>query len=93
MFLLLPILLLLVRNATFGRLFSTTKYGSATFDINSDHQSIIAIIIPKKVPSKNPTNVSYVVTHTCFNRLSENRLINVSYIWLGLLVMKLSIIS
>ena len=36
--------------ATFGKLFKTTKYGSATFARNFDHQSIIAI----------PTDSTYI---------------------------------
>ena len=45
-------------NATFGKLFNTTKYGSATFAKNLDHQRIIAIPTPKIVPSPNPIIVS-----------------------------------
>jgi len=44
--------------AILGRLFSTTKKGSATLDKNLDHQSIIAIIIPSIVPDRKPTIVS-----------------------------------
>ena len=49
----------MVRSATLGKLFNTTKYGSATFDKKLDHHKIIAIAIPKVVPTKNPTTVSY----------------------------------
>ena len=45
-------------NATFGKLFNTTKYGSATLAKNFDHQRIIAIPTPKIVPNPNPTIVS-----------------------------------
>lgn len=83
MFLLLPILLLLVRKATFGKLFNTTKYGSATFAKKFDHHKIIAIIIPRIVPTKNPTTVSYTVTPMCFNKSFEPKFINVSIILLG----------
>ena len=49
-------------NATFGKLFNITKYGSATLLRKSDHQGNIAIIIPIPVPSKNPIRVSWQVT-------------------------------
>ena len=75
-----------------GKLFKTTKYGSATFDKKSDHHNIIATIIPNIVPNKKPTTVSYTVTPICSNKLFEVKFINVSKILLGLLVMKLSII-
>ena len=42
--------------ATFGKLFSTTKKGSDTFDKNLESHKIIAIKIPMKVPDKNPYN-------------------------------------
>ena len=45
-------------NAIFGRLFKTTKNGSATSDKNLEHHKIIAIIIPSIVPDKKPTIVS-----------------------------------
>ena len=45
-------------NATFGSAFNITKNGWATLEINGDHHSIIAIIIPIPVPNKNPTTVS-----------------------------------
>ena len=79
------------RNATLGKLFNTTKYGSATFDKNFDHHKITATIIPIVVPNKNPTTVSYTVTPMCFNKLFELKFKNVWYILLGLLVIKLSI--
>ena len=80
------------RNATLGKLFNTTKYGSKTFDKNSDHHKIIATIIPIKVPSKKPTTVSYTVTPICFPKSFAPRCINVLKILLGWLVIKLSII-
>ena len=43
--------------ATFGKLFNTTKNGSATFAKNFDHHSIIAIPTPNIVPSPNPMTV------------------------------------
>ena len=91
MFLHLPILLLLVRSATLGKLFNTTKYGSKTFAKNFDHHNAIAIIVPSIVPNKNPTTVSYTVTPICFSKSFEPRFINVSNTLLGLLVIKLSI--
>ena len=45
-------------NAILGRLFKTTKNGSATSDKNLEHHKIIAIIIPSIVPDKKPTTVS-----------------------------------
>ena len=65
----------MVRSATLGKLFNTTKYGSATFDKKLDHHKIIAIAIPKVVPTKNPTTVSYTVTPICFNKtiISKDR--------------------
>lgn len=62
MCLLLPILLLQARKATFGKLFKTTKYGSETLLKKLDHQRIIAITIPIPVPNKNPIKVSLHVT-------------------------------
>lgn len=79
----LPKLLLLVRNATFGRLFNTTKYGSITLDKKFDHHNAIAIVIPKIVPNKNPITVSYTVTPTCINNLLSVRCKNVDTILLG----------
>lgn len=91
MCLLLPILLLQVRKATFGKLFKTTKYGSETLLKKYDHQRIIAIIIPMPVPSKKPINVSMHVTLMCINKLLEDKFIKVCKILLGLLIIKLSI--
>lgn len=82
----------MVRSATLGKLFNTTKYGSATFDKKLDHHKIIAIAIPKVVPTKNPTTVSYTVTPICFNKSFEVKFIKVANILLGWLVIKLSII-
>ena len=82
----------MVRSATLGKLFNTTKYGSATFDKKLDHHKIIAIAIPKVVPTKNPTTVSYTVTPICFNKSFEVKFIKVASILLGWLVIKLSII-
>jgi len=48
----------LARNATFGKLFKTTKYGSVTLDKKSNHHSKIAIKIPSNVPKKKPITVS-----------------------------------
>ena len=81
----------MVRNATFGKLFKTTRYGSDTFAKNPDHHSIIAIIIPIPVPNKNPTTVSYVVTCMCFIKSFAPKFVSVFHILLGWLVMKLSI--
>ena len=79
-------------NATFGKLFNTTKYGSATLAKNFDHHKIIAIPTPNIVPNPNPTIVSYTVTFVCINKLFDARFMNVLNILLGLLVIKLSII-
>lgn len=38
-------------NATFGRLFNTTKNGSNTFDKNLDNHKIIDTQIPRDVPN------------------------------------------
>lgn len=92
MYQLQPKLLLLVRNATLGRLFNTTKYGSITLEIKSDHHNIIAIIIPNIVPNKNPTTVSYTVTPTCINNWLSVKCKKVFNILLGWLIKKLSII-
>lgn len=70
-------------NATFGRLFKTTKNGSETFDKKSDHHKMIAIIMPKKVPSKNPIKVSYTVTPICFIKSFDDKFIKVFRILLG----------
>ena len=78
--------------ATLGRLFKTTRKGSATLEIKSDHHKIMAIIIPRSVPIKNPTIVSYVVTQICFNKLLDVKLRKVFNILLGWLVIKLSMI-
>ena len=40
----------------------------------------VIIIIPKNVPNKNPTIVSYVVTHICFNKSFEVKFNNVFHI-------------
>ena len=37
-------------NATFGRLFRITKYGSATFEMKSDHHKMLASRVPINVP-------------------------------------------
>ena len=78
-------------NATLGKLFNITKYGSETLLINLDHHNIIAIMHPITVPKENPIIVSYTVTFICSNKLFEEKFANVSTILLGLLVMKLSI--
>ena len=56
-------------NAIFGRLFKTTKNGSATFDKNFDHHKIIATITPRIAPDTNPIIVSKHVTPRCSNKL------------------------
>ena len=70
-------------SATFGKLFSTTKNGSDTFAKNLDHHKIIAIATPIKVPSPNPTIVSYTVTFICFNKSLDVKCANVFHIPLG----------
>ena len=60
-----------------GRLFKTTRYGSATLDKKSDHHKIIAITPPKLIPIRNPTTVSNVVTHICFSKSFEVKFIKV----------------
>lgn len=82
----------MVRRATFGKLFNTTKKGSETFAKNFDHHNIIAIPTPIIVPNPNPTIVSYIVTLMCFNKSFDAKFINVFNILLGWLVIKLSII-
>lgn len=74
-----------------GKLFSTTKNGSDTFDKNLDHHSIIAIIAPKKVPNKKPIIVSIQVTLICSNKLFCDKFKNVFSIREGWLIIKLSI--
>ena len=54
--------------AVLGKLFSTTRYGSKTFEMKLDHQRSIAIKIPKTVPAIKPTTVSITDIPTCLNR-------------------------
>lgn len=56
-------------NAILGKLFSTTKNGSATLDKNLDHHRAMAINTPRIAPLANPIIVSKHVTPTCSNRL------------------------
>ena len=63
--------------AILGRLFNTTKNGSDTFDKNLEDHKIIAIIIPKAVPDRNPTIVSYTVTPKCSNKSFCDKFMNV----------------
>ena len=79
-------------NAILGKLFNTTKNGSDTLDIKSDHHSIIAIIEPNNVPNKNPIIVSMHVIFICSNKLFWLKLKSVFIILDGLLIIKLSII-
>ena len=53
---------------TFGREFNIVRYGSNTFDMNLLYHSIIAISIPRMVPSEKLIIVSYVVIHIWWNR-------------------------
>jgi hypothetical protein len=48
-------------NATFGKLFSTVRYGLITLAIKSFHHIIDAINSPISVPKKKLIIVSYVV--------------------------------
>lgn len=56
-------------NATLGKLFNTTKNGSATFAKNFDHHKMIATITPNTAPDTKPTMVSKQVTPKCSNKL------------------------
>ena len=70
-------------NATFGKLFNTTKNGSETLLKKSDHHKSIAITVPINTPSKNPISVSSQVTHRCINSLFSDKFIKVFKILLG----------
>ena len=56
-------------NAILGKLFNTTKNGSATLDKNLDHHNAMAINTPNIAPLANPTIVSKHVTPKCFIKL------------------------
>lgn len=80
--------------ATFGRAFNTTKYGSSTAEIKSDHQRTMAIKAPSTVPKTNPTTVSKQEVPKCKNSVpSFARSIIHSTIREGLLIIKGSITS
>ena len=52
-----------------GRLFSTTRYGSATREAKPDHHSTMLSARPIITPSRKPVSVSYSVTPMCSARL------------------------
>jgi len=56
-------------SAILGKLFKTTKNGSATLDKKLDHHKIIATITPRIAPDTNPIIVSKQVTPKCSNKL------------------------
>lgn len=79
-------------SAIFGRLFSTTRYGSITRDKNGDHQRITASSPPNAAPSRKPISVSVTVTPMCISRLLDAKFAMVFRIRDGWLMTKLSII-
>lgn len=56
-------------NAILGKLFNTTRNGSATLDKKLDHHRMIATITPNIAPDTNPMMVSKHVTPKCSNKL------------------------
>ena len=55
------IIIIIGPKLTFGKLFITVRYGSITLYKNLLYHNIVAIIIPKNVPSEKLINVSYKV--------------------------------
>lgn len=56
--------------ATFGRLFIIVKYGSITLYRKLFHHRMMAMVIPRMVPSEKLIIVSYIVVHIWMNRSS-----------------------